>query len=130
VVEDSAVTPHPALLTLHPSPSPLVEIRDLTTYFPVKKGFFQRMVGYVKAVDSVTLAIPEGITLGLVGETGCGKTTLGHSLIRLEERARGQVRFAGQDILALPPDAMRGVRRTVQLIFQDPFSSLNPRFTV
>jgi peptide/nickel transport system ATP-binding protein len=130
VVEDRAVTPHPAPRTLHPSPSPLVEIRDLTTYFPVKKGFFQRVVGYVKAVDGVTLSIPAGITLGLVGESGCGKTTLGHSLIRLEGRARGQVLFAGQDILALPPDAMRDVRRTVQIIFQDPFSSLNPRFTV
>src|SRR5712691_9234273 len=130
VVEDSAVTPHPAPRTLPPSPSPLIEIRDLTTHFPVKKGFFQRVVGYVKAVDGVTLSIPEGITLGLVGESGCGKTTLGHSLIRLEEHARGQVLFAGRDILALSPRAMRDVRRTMQIIFQDPFSSLNPRFTV
>jgi len=112
------------------STSPLVEIHDLTTHFPVKKGFFQRVVGYVKAVDGVTLSIPEGITLGLVGESGCGKTTLGHSLIRLEEHARGQVRFAGHDILALSPQALRDVRRTMQIIFQDPFSSLNPRFTV
>ena len=110
--------------------SPLVEIHDLTTHFPVKKGFFQRVVGYVKAVDGVTLSIPEGITLGLVGESGCGKTTLGHSLIRLEEHARGQVLFAGQDVLALAPRAMRGVRRTMQIIFQDPFSSLNPRHSV
>jgi len=128
VVEDSAIPLHPASFTL--PPSPLVEIRNLTTHFPVKKGFFQRVVGHVKAVDGVTLAIPEGITLGLVGESGCGKTTLGHSLIRLEEHARGQVLFAGQDILALPPHAMRDVRRSVQIIFQDPFSSLNPRFTV
>src|SRR5262249_37833723 len=94
------------------------------------KGVFQRVVGHVKAVDGVTLAIPAGITLGLVGESGCGKTTLGLSLIRLEERARGQVLFAGQDILTLPPRAMRAVRRSVQIIFQDPFASLNPRFTV
>jgi oligopeptide/dipeptide ABC transporter ATP-binding protein len=96
----------------------------------VKKGFFQRVVGYVKAVDGVTFSIPEGITLGLVGESGCGKTTLGHSLIRLEARAQGQVFFAGQDILGLPPRAMRAMRRSIQIIFQDPFSSLNPRFTV
>ena len=128
IVADSTLAPHLAPRT--PSPAPLVEIRDLRTHFPVKKGFFQRVVGYVKAVDGVTLTIPEGITLGLVGESGCGKTTLGHSLIRLEERAQGQVCFAGQDILGLPPRAMRDVRRSVQIIFQDPFSSLNPRFTV
>jgi peptide/nickel transport system ATP-binding protein len=128
VVEDSPRSPQ-SPTPFSPSP-PLVEIRNLTTHFPVKKGFFQRVVGHVKAVDGVTLAIPEGITLGLVGESGCGKTTLGHSLIRLEARARGQVLFAGQDILALPPRAMRGVRRSVQIIFQDPFASLNPRFTV
>jgi microcin C transport system ATP-binding protein len=96
----------------------------------VKKGLFQRVVRHVKAVDGVTLAIPEGITLGLVGESGCGKTTRGHSLIRLDERARGQVLFAGQDILRLSPHALRDVCRSVQIIFQDPFSSLNPRFTV
>src|SRR5262249_43966990 len=119
--------------TTHHTPrtaSSLLEIHDLTTHFPVKKGFFQRVVGYVKAVDGVTLSIPEGITLGLVGESGCGKTTLGHSLIRLEEHARGQVLFAGRDVLALSPHALRDVRRTMQIIFQDPFSSLNPRFTV
>ena len=135
VVEDSPLrapschspSPRPSL---SPSCSPLVEIRNLSTHFPVKKGFLQRVVGYVKAVDGVTLAIPAGITLGLVGESGCGKTTLGHSLIRLEEQARGQVLFAGQDILALPPHTMRDVRRSMQIIFQDPFSSLNPRFTV
>ena len=129
--EDTALSPQSsASLTPGLLDSPLVEIHDLTTHFPVKKGFFQRIVGYVKAVDGVTLAIPEGIALGLVGESGCGKTTLGHSLIRLEEHARGQVLFAGRDILALSPRAMRDVRRTMQIIFQDPFSSLNPRFTV
>jgi len=130
VVEDSPLhPPSSASPPFSPSP-PLVEIRNLTTHFPVKKGLFQRVVGHVKAVDGVTLAIPEGITVGLVGESGCGKTTLGHSLIRLEEHARGQVLFAGQDMLALPPHAMRDMRRSVQIIFQDPFASLNPRFTV
>ena len=135
VVEDSPLrapschspSPRPSL---SPSCPPLVEIRNLSTHFPVKRGFLQRVVGYVKAVDGVTLAIPAGITLGLVGESGCGKTTLGHSLIRLEAPARGQVLFAGQDILALPPHTLRDVRRSMQIIFQDPFSSLNPRFTV
>src|SRR5262245_16357789 len=117
-LEDRAVAPPPSPRPRHPAPSALVEIRDLMTHFPVKKGFFQRVVGYVKAVDGVTLSIPEGITLGLVGESGCGKTTLGHSLIRLEAHARGQVLFAGQDILALPPHAMREVRRSAQIIIQ------------
>src|SRR5262249_6930111 len=85
VMEDSVIPHPPSSILLQPSPTPLVEIRNLTTHFPVKKGFFQRVVGHVKAVDGVTLAIPEGITLGLVGESGCGKTTLGHSLIRLAE---------------------------------------------
>jgi len=113
-----------------PTPAPLIEIRDLTTHFPIKEGFWQRVVGYVKAVDGVTLALPEGRTLGLVGESGCGKSTMGQSILRLEARARGQVLFANQDLLALPPRAMRDVRRSVQIIFQDPFASLNPRFTV
>ena len=108
----------------------LVDVRELRTHFPVKKGFFQRVVGYVKAVDGVNLAIREGITLGLVGESGCGKTTLGHSILRLEGHARGEVIFDGEDILALPPDRMRAMRRSMQVIFQDPFSSLNPRLLV
>jgi peptide/nickel transport system ATP-binding protein len=118
------VTPLPA------SRSTLVELRHLTTHFPVKKGFFQRVVGHVKAVDGVTLAIRAGITLGLVGESGCGKTTLGQSILRLDAHARGQVLFQGQDIFALPPHEVRRMRRAMQIIFQDPFSSLNPRLQV
>lgn len=119
-----------ATAAYQPVGTPLLEIRDLCTHFPITKGFFRRVVGYVKAVDGVTLTIPAGMTLGLVGESGCGKTTLGHSLIRLESQARGQVWFEGQDILALPPAKLRALRRVGQLVFQDPFASLNPRFTV
>jgi peptide/nickel transport system ATP-binding protein len=96
----------------------------------VRRGFFQRVVGHVRAVDGVALAIPEGTTLGLVGESGCGKTTLGHSLLKLEPAARGVASIGGEDFLALAGEALRGARRRAQIIFQDPYSSLNPRFTV
>jgi peptide/nickel transport system ATP-binding protein len=113
-----------------PGKDVLVEIRDLVTHFPVRKGFFQRVVGHVKAVDRVSLTIREGTTLGLVGESGCGKTTLGQSLVRLEDEARGEVIFEGSDLLALSGRELRAKRRLVQIIFQDPFSSLNPRLQV
>ena len=108
----------------------LVDIRALRTHYPVKKGFFQRVVGHVKAVDGVTFSIREGRTLGLVGESGCGKTTLGQSLLRLEDEAEGQVLFEGSDLMALKGRELRAKRRLVQIIFQDPFSSLNPRLLV
>ena len=108
----------------------LLEIRDLQAHFPVKKGFFQRVVGHVKAVDGVTLTIREGTTLGLVGESGWGKTTMGHSLVHLESAARGSVVFDGSDLLALYGKELRHMRRLVQIIFQDPYSSLNPRMLV
>jgi oligopeptide/dipeptide ABC transporter ATP-binding protein len=115
---------------VRPTGRTLLEVRELNTHFPVKKGFFKRVVGYVRAVDGVTLPIREGITLGLVGESGCGKTTLGHSLLRLEPEARGQVIYEGRDVLALPEGQLRPLRRSLQVIFQDPFSSLNPRLLV
>ncbi|MCZ6646781.1 MAG: dipeptide ABC transporter ATP-binding protein [SAR324 cluster bacterium] len=108
----------------------VMELRGLRTHFPVKKGFFQRVVGQVKAVDHVTLSIREGTTLGLVGESGCGKTTLGQSLVRLESEARGEVLFEGSDLLTLKGRELRKKRRFVQIIFQDPYSSLNPRLLV
>ncbi|HKI99414.1 MAG TPA: dipeptide ABC transporter ATP-binding protein [bacterium] len=108
----------------------LLDVRDLRTHFPVRQGFFQRVVGHVRAVDGVSLAIREGTTLGLVGESGCGKTTLGHSLLNLEGHAQGDVLFEGRNLLALPPAELRHMRRKVQIIFQDPFASLNPRMMV
>ena len=115
---------------VHATGRTLIDIRDLSTHFPVKKGFLKRVVGHVRAVDGVSLPIREGITLGLVGESGCGKTTLGHSLLRLEPEAKGHVLFEGKDVLALPDAELRALRRSLQVIFQDPFSSLNPRLRV
>ncbi len=108
----------------------LLEIKQLRTHFPVRRGFFQRVVAHVKAVDGVSLTIHEGATLGLVGESGCGKSTLAHSLVRLEEAARGEVLFEGRDLLSIGGRELREKRRLVQIIFQDPFSSLNPRLPV
>ncbi|MCH8888699.1 MAG: dipeptide ABC transporter ATP-binding protein [SAR324 cluster bacterium] len=108
----------------------LLELKNLTTHFPIRKGFFKRIAGYVRAVDGVSLAVREGTTLGLVGESGCGKTTLGHSLLSLVTHARGEVKFENVNLLTLPPREMRAMRKKVQIIFQDPFGSLNPRLNV
>lgn len=109
---------------------PLVEIRNLKKYFPVRKGLFQRVVGHVKAVDGISFHIGEGETLGLVGESGCGKTTAGRTLLRLYEPDRGEILFAGQNIAPLHGRRLRELRRDMQIVFQDPFSSLNPRMTI
>jgi len=108
----------------------LVEIKDLVKYFPIKKGFFSREVGNVKAVNGVTVDIYKGETLGLVGESGCGKSTLGRSIIRLIEPTRGEVIFSGKNILNYSSRELRQARRHMQIIFQDPYASLNPRMTI
>src|SRR5947207_11448534 len=109
----------------------LLDVRNLVKHFPITKGFIiQRQVGAVKAVDGVSLTIHRGETLGLVGESGCGKTTLGRAILRLVEPTQGQVIFNGQDLIKLSRSQMRARRRDIAMIFQDPFASLNPRQTV
>jgi len=110
--------------------SPLVEVKDLVKHFPIRGGVFLKEIASVKAVDGVSLSIHEGETLGLVGESGCGKTTLGRLILRLEEPTAGEIYFQGENILTYGPSRMRALRREMQIVFQDPFSSLNPRKTV
>ncbi|MCH7977750.1 MAG: dipeptide ABC transporter ATP-binding protein [Acidobacteria bacterium] len=108
----------------------LLEIRNLKKYFPVGTGLFSRRKGEIKAVDDVSLTIEEGETLGLVGESGCGKSTLGRSILRLIEPTDGEIIFQGKNLLELSQREIRDMRRHMQIIFQDPYSSLNPRMRV
>ncbi len=108
----------------------LLEVRNLRTYFPIRKGLFSRTVGHVKAVDDVSFDVQEGKTLGLVGESGCGKTTVGRTILRLITATAGSVRYRGTELFDLSTAQLRPMRRYMQIIFQDPVSSLNPRMTV
>ncbi len=109
---------------------PLLEIRELKKHFPVKSGFLNHSKEAIKAVDGVSLDILPGETFGLVGESGCGKSTLGYCVVRLLEPTSGRIHFLGEDILSLSKVSMRQLRRQIQIIFQDPYSSLDPRMTV
>jgi len=108
----------------------LLEVRDLRVWFPVGAGLFGRPSAWLRAVDGVSFEIREGETFALVGESGCGKTTVGRSVLRLVEPTSGEVRFAGRDVLALGRGELRRLRRNMQLVFQDPYASLNPRLDV
>jgi oligopeptide/dipeptide ABC transporter ATP-binding protein len=116
--------------TAPPARETLLEVRNLKTYYPILGGILRRRVGWVKAVDGVSFTIKRGETLGLVGESGCGKSTVGRSIIRLLKPQQGEVLFEGKDILKLPSDEMKRMRRHLQIIFQDPYASLNPRMPV
>lgn len=108
----------------------ILNAQNIKKYFPVKKGFFLKTVGQVKAVDDVSLTVRKGETLGLVGESGCGKSTLGRTLIRLYEPTAGQIEFEGQNFLEQSGNDLRKLRKDIQMIFQDPYASLDPRMTV
>ena len=108
----------------------LVKVENLKKYFPIVKGVFSKTVGYVKAVDDVSFEIKKGETLGLVGESGCGKSTLGRTILRLLEKTDGNVFFQGHDLYSYKKEQLRKLRPKMQIIFQDPYSSLNPRMTV
>ncbi len=108
----------------------LLEVRDLKKHFPIRRGLFGRTAGQVKAVDGVSFSVGAGEVLGLVGESGCGKTTTGRCILRLIEPTSGSVRFEGREVTTLPARELRALRREMQIVFQDPYSSLNPRLTV
>ena len=113
-----------------PDNAPLLEVEGLAMHFPIMAGVFRRQVGTVRAVDGVDFNIREGETLGLVGESGCGKSTVARAILRLYEPTAGQVRFRGEDIARLDGEPLRQMRRRMQMVFQDPQASLNPRMTV
>lgn len=110
--------------------SPILSIENLKTYFPIREGILSRVVDHVKAVDDVSFDVYPGETLGLVGESGCGKTTLGRTILRLIEPTAGKITFHGKDITEIGGDELRDIRKRIQIIFQDPYSSLNPRITI
>ncbi len=110
--------------------APLLEVRNLVKHFPIGGGMFTKPVGVVRAIDGVSFTIKKGETLGLVGESGCGKTTTGRCILQLEQPTSGSVVFEGIDLVSLDAAELRAVRRRVQVIFQDPYSSLNPRMTI
>jgi oligopeptide transport system ATP-binding protein len=119
-----AITTEPAATT------PLLQVSDLTKAFPIRGGLLKRQIGSVRAVDGVNFHINPSETFGLVGESGCGKSTTGRCVLRLIEPSSGEIRFEGRDVRALSGEKLRAIRRDIQIIFQDPYASLNPRMTI
>lgn len=126
ITKEERIADH-QLLYSHP---PILEVKNLKTYFPINNGIFGKVTDYVKAVDDISFDVFPGETLGLVGESGCGKTTLGRSILRLVEPTEGEIIFQGIDLLSLSSKKMREMRKDLQIIFQDPYSSLNPRMAI
>ena len=125
-----ADTPHLWLGDMMPETAPFLDVADLKVHFPIRRGVLQRTVGHVLAVDGVSLAISAGHTLALVGESGCGKTTVGKALLQLIKPTAGSVRLGGNELVGMAPGRLRAARRHMQMVFQDPFASLNPRLRV
>ena len=117
-------------IPLKPTPKDLLVVEDLKTYFPIRAGLLQRVVAHVKAVDGVSFRIREGETFGLVGESGCGKTTVGRTILRLQQATAGSVFFDGEDVFGKRGGDLKALRRHMQIVFQDPYSSLDPRVPV
>jgi len=118
------------LMDEHNTQPTLVEVQNLIKYFPVRAGLFQRVVAWVKAVDNVSFTVNKGETLGLVGESGCGKSTVGRTMLRLLEPTSGKMLFNGKNVFELKGEALKSLRRDMQIIFQDPYSSLDPRVAI
>jgi len=127
LVKPVSVRPHSQNAT---DQTPLLQIRDLKVWFPIKKGLLRRTVDYVRAVDEVSLDIPQGQIVALVGESGCGKTTLGRAVLQLEPPTSGSIQIQGQELTGLSARELRPLRRKMQIAFQDPQSSLNPRLLI
>ncbi len=117
-------------MSMDRGPIALCQVRELKKHFPVRRGFLRRQVGAIRAVDGVSFDIFPGETLGLVGESGSGKTTTGRTVLQLDQPTSGRVVFEGHELTGMQPDALRRTRRHMQMIFQDPFASLNPRWRV